>query len=61
MGKLIVTALVSVLLSVLIAFLLFNGGKEEGYIDTVKVFDEFSLKKALQTKLEIQVAVCHLR
>lgn len=51
--KIILTIGISIILSVILSFFLFNsmeGMKKQAYVDTVKVFNEFELKKSLEKK-----------
>lgn len=53
--KIILTIGISIILSVILSFFLFNsmeGMKKQAYVDTVKVFNEFELKKSLEKKMD---------
>ncbi len=56
--KVIVTIGLSVVLSISISYFLFMQAgvfKKEAYIDTIKVFNEFDLKKSLEKKLDVSL------
>lgn len=53
--KIILTIGISIILSVILSFFLFNsmgGMKKEAYVDMITVFNEFELKIKLQKKME---------
>lgn len=55
MKKQLIYIISSVIISVLVSYLLLNQfgvAKNQAYVDTVKVFNEFDLKKKLEKKME---------